>query len=471
MWRAAISRFAEFFANYVFRQLWQHLLILMYRLPKGSLYTGRGFQRAGRCLSGEVTAVGLCGDRKVRAWQRSDFLKDGQLVLFQGGCMKPEILYEDAALIVAVKPRGVLSEGDATAADTMPALLAPLAGEVYPVHRLDRGVGGVMVYAKNRGAAAVLCRAVAAGALDKTYLAVVSGRPDPAEGEWRDHLWKDSAANKSFVVSGARRGAREAVLRYRVLDTVREGGTELSRVSVTLLTGRSHQIRVQFASRGFPLVGDGKYGSRVRAPFPALYAQSLSFPHPESGRRMSFSSPVPAEFPYTLFGTSALEIEHKYLIDYPDPDLLEQLPGIRKKELVQTYLSAPAGETRRVRRVCENGAVTYRFTRKVRRSDLCALEEEKELTPQGYEALLTEADLTRHPVEKTRYCLPYQGRTVEIDIYPFWSDRAIAEVEVADAAEAVALPPFLHVFREVSGDKRYKNVNLAREVPNDPLPL
>lgn len=384
--------------------------------------------------------------------------------------MAPEILYQDASLVVAIKPRGVLSEGDAAVADAMPALLAPVAGTVYPVHRLDRGVGGVMVYARNRGDAAALCGALASDALTKTYLAVVSGRPDPDEGEWRDYLFKDSAKNKSFVVSGARRGAREAVLRYRVLDTVCEGETVLSRVSVTLMTGRSHQIRVQFASRGFPLVGDGKYGSRIKAPFPALYAESLSFPHPESGKRMHFSAPVPSEFPYTLFGRSALEIEHKYLIAYPDPVMLEQLPGVRKKEMVQTYLLAPAGETRRVRRVCENGQTTYVFTRKVRQSDLCALEEEKPLTEEAYEALLGEADQTRRPVEKTRYCIPFHNRTVEVDIYPFWQDRAIAEVEVANSAEVVTLPPFLRVIREVSGDKRYKNVNLACEIPAQPLP-
>lgn len=384
--------------------------------------------------------------------------------------MTPEILYQDASLVVAVKPRGVLSEGDAAAPDTMPGLLTPAVGTVYPVHRLDRGVGGVMVYARNRGDAAALCGAVASGTLCKTYLAVVSGCPDPAEGEWRDYLFKDSAKNKSFVVSGARRGAREAILRYRVLDTACEGEAVFSRVSVTLLTGRSHQIRVQFASRGFPLVGDGKYGSRVRTPFPALYAQSLSFSHPKSGKQLHFSVPVPAEFPYTLFGRSAFETEHKYLIAYPDTEMLENLPGVRKKELVQTYLTASAGETRRVRRVSENGQTAYVFTRKIRQSDLRAVEEEKPLTPDAYEALLEEADPTRHPVEKTRYCIPYNDRTVEVDIYPFWQDRAIAEVEVEDIAETVVLPPFLRILREVSGDKRYKNVNLAREIPNEKLP-
>lgn len=382
--------------------------------------------------------------------------------------MEPEILYKDAALIVAVKPRGVLSEGDA-ADGTMPALLAPLVGKVYPVHRLDRGVGGVMVYARSRVAAASLCRAVAEGTLGKTYLAVVSGSPEPQKGEWRDHLWKDSAANKSFVVSGARRGAREAVLRYRVLDTVREGEAALSLVSVTLLTGRSHQIRVQFASRGFPLVGDGKYGSRIKAPFPALFAQSLSFVHPLSGRQMRLSHPVPNEYPFTLFGRSAMEIEHKFLIAYPDIDMLMRLPGARKKEMVQTYLCSDAGETLRVRRICEGGALSFVLTRKHRRDALCAVEEERTLTEQEYLSLIQRADTSRRPVEKTRYCIPFGTHVVEIDIYPFWQDRAIAEIEVKDAAERVELPPFLHLFREVTGDPRYKNVNLALQIPYEPL--
>ena len=374
-----------------------------------------------------------------------------------------EILFEDKYVVVAVKPRGALSEAHERE-ENMPALLG---GNVHPVHRLDRGVGGVMVYAKTREAAAKLSAAVQQNKLEKEYTAIVSGVPTPAEGEMRDFLFKDSAKNKSFVVTGARKGAKEAVLTYQTSDTRVHEENPLTRVKIRLQTGRSHQIRVQFSSRAHPLVGDGKYGSRLKAEYPALYATALSFPHPKTGKRLQFSAPVPSDFPWKLFGTSQYEIERKYLIEYPDKAALESAEGVRVKRIEQTYLLAGAGETRRVRKMTENGVTRYIETRKYRVSDLRATEEEKELSAAEYDTLLKLADPTLRPILKTRYAIPYKGHTAEVDLYDFWQDRATLEVELVDEQEAFELPPFLRVIREVSDDKRYKNVNLARELPEN----
>ena len=174
---------------------------------------------------------------------------------------------------------------------------------------------------------------------------------------------------------------------------------------------------------------------------------------------------MPSDFPWDLFGTSQYEIERKYLIEYPDKAVLEAADGVRVKRIEQTYLQAATGETRRVRKMEENGATRYIETRKYRVSDLRATEEEKELSATEYDALLRLADPALRPIFKTRYAIPYAGHTVEVDLYDFWQDRATAEVELASEQEVVELPPYLRVIRDVSADKRYKNVNLARELP------
>lgn len=378
-----------------------------------------------------------------------------------------EILYSDKEIVVAVKPAGVLSEDSGEG--SMPSLLAPAFGKVYVVHRLDRVVGGVMVFARTKSAAATLSRAVAERALQKEYAAVLEGVPQVRAGELRDLLFKDARQNKVFVVDTPRRGAREAVLTYRTKDTVNVEGKPLSLVSVLLDTGRSHQIRVQFASRGTPLVGDGKYGSRTKAKTPALFAQGLSFRHPKTGKQLSFTAPLPADFPWSLFDAPQYEIEHKYLIAMPDIAMLEGLASCRKLSITQTYLLANPGETHRVRRVLEGADITYFETRKRRVSALRAEEEEREITESVYAALLKEKDPTRAPIEKVRYLVPHAGHTAEIDVYPFWQDRAILEIEVESEEERVALPPFIKVLAEVTADARYKNVNLAKCVPNDDI--
>lgn len=179
-----------------------------------------------------------------------------------------EILYSDRAIAVCVKPVGLDSEAEIPA-----ALKEQLGGEIFPIHRLDKNVGGIMVYARTRQSAAALSKAVQEGSMVKEYVAMVHGMP-PESGNWEDLLWKDSKKNKVYVVKRMRGGVKKARLEFKRLT---EGETSL--VRIRLHTGRSHQIRVQFSSRGFPLVGDHKYGSRDEATAPMLYSCRITFPH------------------------------------------------------------------------------------------------------------------------------------------------------------------------------------------------
>lgn len=178
------------------------------------------------------------------------------------------ILYFDSNIAVIVKPVGLDSETAAPA-----AIKQILGGEIFPIHRLDQNVGGVMLYARTKTAAASLSKAVQEGLMIKEYLALVHGTP-PETGDWEDLLFKDSRKNKVFVVKRERRGVKKARLTFQRLT---HGDTCL--VHIRLYTGRSHQIRVQFASRGFPLVGDHKYGSRDEAKAPKLFSARISFPY------------------------------------------------------------------------------------------------------------------------------------------------------------------------------------------------
>ena len=169
----------------------------------------------------------------------------------------------------------------------LPTLIAnALGGEAYCVHRLDRAVGGVMVYARTKAAAASLSEQMQSGAFEKEYLAVVAGKPEQNEGELRDFLFKDSLKNRAFVVKTKRSGVKEARLSYRVLAGGVYDGREISLVRVKLHTGRFHQIRCQFSSRKMPLLGDGKYGSREKCPI-ALLSCHISFEHPKTHERVS----------------------------------------------------------------------------------------------------------------------------------------------------------------------------------------
>ena len=175
-----------------------------------------------------------------------------------------DILFSDKGIVVCLKPVGVDSEHE------LPAMLQEaVGGECFPIHRLDKNVGGVMVYARTKSAAATLSKAVQEGAMIKEYVAMVHGTP-PETGDWTDLLFKDSSKNKVFVVKKERKGVKKARLEFvRQRDNL---------VRIRLHTGRSHQIRVQFASRGFPLVGDHKYGSRDEATAPMLFSCCLTFP-------------------------------------------------------------------------------------------------------------------------------------------------------------------------------------------------
>ena len=200
-------------------------------------------------------------------------------------------------MLVCEKPVGIISEDGG-----LPELLrAQGRGEVYCVHRLDKLVGGVILYARTPESAARLSKVVAERRVDKTYLAIVEGRPSNTEGELRDLLYHDARRNKSYVVHRQRRGVKEAALRYTLLDSVETGSGSLALLQIRLLTGRSHQIRVQFASRGLPLMGDRRYGSRERGNGPALWSYELGLEDPFSGEQMCFRSVPPASYPWILF--------------------------------------------------------------------------------------------------------------------------------------------------------------------------
>ena len=211
-----------------------------------------------------------------------------------------EILYLCPELVVCVKPAGILSQAGSNGRANMVSLLeAQLNSTIFPVHRLDREVGGVMVYARTKDAAGALSRQIQQGLVEKEYLAAVRGRPEPVQGQLNDLLFHDRTRNKTYVVDRKRRGVREAKLLYRVLTT--DGDHSL--VQVHLLTGRTHQIRVQFSSRGYPLLGDGRYGGgngQVQ-----LWSVSLTLDIPGFGRKRFLSvpeelggfSPLPAPAP------------------------------------------------------------------------------------------------------------------------------------------------------------------------------
>ena len=193
------------------------------------------------------------------------------------------ILYEDAQILVCVKPRGILSAPDASGKPSMAELLAPRT--VYPVHRLDREAGGLMVFAKTVQSAAALSAEIQAGTFQKEYLAFCEGRP-PQEGIWEDLLYHDRGKNKTYVVKRRRAGVKDARLSFRLLHSFEDGR---SLTAIRLFTGRTHQIRVQFASRGFPLCGDRKYGAKSRGKL-ALFSWKLTFPY--HGQELSFCLPA-----------------------------------------------------------------------------------------------------------------------------------------------------------------------------------
>ena len=225
-----------------------------------------------------------------------------------------KIIHQTAEYVVVCKAAGEDSEHD------LPEMLAEQNGDratdYYVVHRLYQAVAGLLVLARNRVTAAELSRQLTENRLRKTYLCVVPGVPAPASGEMQDLLYKDKMKKKMFPVKRKRAGVKEASLRYHVLetklmnttvtsskqeDTAAVSASKLTLIEVELQTGRFHQIRCQFAARKLPLVGDGKYGSRVRSPHLALFCRQLSFYDAKEKKECSFTAAPPAEFPWEIF--------------------------------------------------------------------------------------------------------------------------------------------------------------------------
>ena len=219
-----------------------------------------------------------------------------------------KILYEDKYLLVCEKSVGVESQISSKNKTDMPTLLSNYRkdkGEdsyIGVVHRLDTATGGAMMYSKREDMTGKLSALVQSDDYKKIYLAVVHGEPEEACGEMRDLLYHDKMRNKSFVCDKKRSGVKEAILNYRVLVTVEcESGEKMSLVEVGLVTGRTHQIRVQFASRKMPLVGDGKYGSRDNKATCALWSHKVRFTHPVTKKMIECKSLPMSGYPWDLF--------------------------------------------------------------------------------------------------------------------------------------------------------------------------
>ena len=201
-----------------------------------------------------------------------------------------EILYKNQSYVVAVKDPGVISEAGP---NSMPELLAQALSvsvdRIYPVHRLDKATGGVMVYALDPRTAGQLSTAIQQNQFHKRYFVVIEQSPALPSETWKDLLYWDRMKQKSYVVKRNRRGVREAELTYTVIASGSDGRVLCS---VDLATGRTHQIRVQFSSRGFPLIGDRRYGSHINGDM-GLWAYQLTFHDPKTGKTVTFSSCPP----------------------------------------------------------------------------------------------------------------------------------------------------------------------------------
>lgn len=209
-----------------------------------------------------------------------------------------EILYKDDDIIVCIKPPRVLSTDEPGGLPEMirQALDDPQA-DIRTVHRLDRVVSGVMVLARNKAAASELSRQIREDLFVKEYLAVVHGAPADLEGEYRDLLGRDKARKMTYVATEPGKDVREATLRYRLIGT----GEGMSKVRIRLLTGRTHQIRVQFSSRGMPLYGERKYAVLEDGCEIALWSHKVGFTHPVKGTWVEFSQEPPQAFPWDRF--------------------------------------------------------------------------------------------------------------------------------------------------------------------------
>ena len=207
-----------------------------------------------------------------------------------------KLIYVDQDIAVCIKPARVLSTDEPGG---LPGLvreaLGDLKADIRTVHRLDRVVSGLMVLARNANAASELSRQIRDGEFEKEYLAVVHGCPAEEAGTFRDLLGRDKARKMTYVAQEPGKGIQEAVLHYQ-LQSVKEG---LAKVRIQLETGRTHQIRVQFASRGMALVGERKYSERNDSSEIALWSYRLAFYHPKTGERVEFIQEPPEVYPWT----------------------------------------------------------------------------------------------------------------------------------------------------------------------------
>lgn len=209
-----------------------------------------------------------------------------------------ELVYVDDAIVVCVKPSGVVSTDEPGG---VPSLVREALGEpkadVRTVHRLDQVVSGLMVLARSEQAASELSRQIRENEFEKEYLAVIHGRPESTSGRLVDLLYRDKARRMTMVADAPGKGVQEAVLTYRVLDSKQA----MSKVAICLLTGRTHQIRVQFASRGNPLVGERKYSTMDAEGPIALWSHRLAMKHPVTGKQMEFTLQPPDIYPWGIF--------------------------------------------------------------------------------------------------------------------------------------------------------------------------
>ncbi len=206
-----------------------------------------------------------------------------------------EILYIDEDIIVCIKPARVLSTDEPGGLpDLLREALEMPRADIRTVHRLDRVVSGVMVLARNAKSASVLSRQIREDVFQKTYLAIVHGCPQEDSGTLKDLLFRDKARRMTMVAVSPAKGVQEAVLDYELLNSAKQ----ISRVKIRLRTGRTHQIRVQFSSRGMPLVGERKYCTLDDPCEIALWSHSIGFRHPTTGRWLEFSHEPPKEYPW-----------------------------------------------------------------------------------------------------------------------------------------------------------------------------
>lgn len=207
-----------------------------------------------------------------------------------------ELLYVDQDIVVCIKPARVLSTDEPGGLpDLVRESLGDPKADIRTVHRLDRVVSGVMVLARNPGAASELSRQVREDVFRKEYLAVIHGCPEEASGTLRDLLYRDKARRMTMVASEPAKGVQEAILDYQVLNHT----DTISRVQIQLHTGRTHQIRVQFSSRGMPLMGERKYSTLEDPCEIALWSHSIGFNHPSTGKAMTFTKAPPSVYPWT----------------------------------------------------------------------------------------------------------------------------------------------------------------------------